>query len=245
MRDVQIDFYEKNGVCADVLSCPDRSPDRLIVLLHGYQGDRFSNREFGMKLLQSDSRAVVAVFDGLEPVPGRGDDRVRQWWDLPPFDGRLYSFRPRYAPKNVQPALRKIVDDAGKAANRLNPVVRSLMRSLRLKRIVPCGISQGGITAAEMVLFRHDLDDVTAALVLIGAGLPDPDRLERAEKRPFPVLLAGGWRDGIFPRTVYAFSTSVLTAAGYRVANTVADSDHFGLEHAVAPAVGEFLRALP
>ena len=44
--------------------------------------------------------------------------------------------------------------------------------------------------------------------------------------------------------TVYAFSTAVLKAAGYRVENTVADSDHFGLEHAVAPAVGAFLRAL-
>lgn len=244
MSDLQIDFYEKDGVCADVLTFPDRSPDRLIALLHGYQGDRFSNREFGVKLLESEPRAAVAVLDGLEPVPGRGDDRIRQWWDLPPFDGKLYSFRPCYAPKAVRPALRRIVEGAGKAADRLGPFMRRLMSFCGVRRLIPCGISQGGITAAEMTLFRHDLDDVTAALVLIGAGLPDPDRLEDADSRPFPVLLAGGWRDGIFPRTVYAFSTAVLKAAGYRVENTVADSDHFGLEHAVAPAVGAFLRTL-
>lgn len=244
MADLRVNPWENNGVSALVLENGGEKHDRLIVLLHGYQGDALSNLEFGKTLLSADESAVVAVFDGLEEVPGRHDPRVRQWWDLPPFEGRYCAAMPLFAPKSVRPALDAIVRDAHKTSVRLNAAVLELMREKKLKTLVLAGISQGGITAFEMALFCSELSAVLQGVVIIGAGIPGADRLRKTAVKPVPFLLVRGTKDDIFPLSVNCFSQSVLAEAGVPAVAEAVDSPHFGLEHAAAEQVRAFISGL-
>lgn len=244
MTDLSVNRWENNGISALVLENKGAEHSRLIVLLHGYQGDALSNLEFGKTLLSSDESAVVAVFDGLEEVPDRHDPHVRQWWDLPPFDGRYYAAMPLFAPKEARPALDGIVRGAHKAAVRLNAVILKLMREKGLQTLVLSGISQGGITAFEMALFCSELSPVLEGVVIIGAGIAGADRLRETAVKPVPFLLVRGTRDEIFPLSVNRFSESVLSEAGVPTIAKAVDSPHFGLEHAAAGEVCAFISGL-
>lgn len=244
MADLRVNRWENNGISALVLENGGEKHSRLIVLLHGYQGDAVSNLEFGKTLLSADESAVVAVFDGVEEVPDRHDPHIRQWWDLPPFEGRYYAAMPLFAPKSVRPALDAIVRDAHKTAVRLNAAVLELMREKKLKTLVLAGISQGGITAFEMALFCSELTSVLDGVVIIGAGIAGADRLRKTAVKPVPFLLVRGTKDDIFPSSVNCFSKSVLTEAGVPVVAQAVDSPHFGLEHAAAEQVRAFISGL-
>ena len=108
------------------------------------------------------------------------------------------------------------------------------------------GISQGGITAFEMTLFRSELhgggNDFLGGLISIGSGIIGADRLRELSLPPVPVLLARGRHDEIFPKTVDYFSRSLLQELRMPVVLTEADSAHFGLEHKVCGDVCRFIR---
>lgn len=244
MADLSVSRWENNGISALVLENERVGHSRLIVLLHGYQGDALSNLEFGKTLLSADESAVVAVFDGLSEVPGRHDPHVRQWWNLPPFDGRYYAAMPLFAPKEARPALNGIVRDVHKAAVCLNAAVLKLMREKGLQTVVLAGISQGGITAFEMALFCHELSSELEGVVIIGAGIAGADRLRKTAVEPVPFLLVRGTKDEIFPLSVNCFSESVLREKGIPVSAKAVDSPHFGLEHAAANEVRAFISGL-
>lgn len=244
MTDLSANRWENNGISALILENKGAEHSRLIVLLHGYQGDASSNLEFGKTLLSADESAVVAVFDGLEEVPDRHDPHIRQWWALPPFEGRYYAAMPLFAPKSVRSALDAIVRDAHKTAVRLNAAVLELMREKKLKTLVLAGISQGGITAFEMALFCSELISVLDGVVIIGAGIAGADRLRETAVKPVPFLLVRGTKDEIFPLSVNRFSESVLREAGVCAVAQAVDSPHFGLEHAAAGEVRAFISGL-
>lgn len=244
MTDLSVNRWENNGISALILENESVEHSRLIVLLHGYQGDALSNLEFGKTLLSADESAVVAVFDGVEEVPDRHDPHIRQWWDLPPFDGRYYAAMPLFAPKEARPALDGIVRDAHKTAVRLNAAILELMREKGLQTVVLAGISQGGITAFEMALFCSELLSVLEGVVIIGAGIAGADRLCKTAVNPVPFLLVRGTKDEIFPLSVNRFSESVLREAGVPAVAKAVDSPHFGLEHAAANEVRAFISGL-
>lgn len=244
MTDLSVNRWENNDISALILENESVEHSRLIVLLHGYQGDALSNLEFGKTLLSADESAVVAVFDGVEEVPDRHDPHIRQWWDLPPFDGRYYAAMPLFAPKEARPALDGIVRDAHKTAVRLNAVILELMREKGLQTLVLAGISQGGITAFEMALFCSELSSVLEGVVIIGAGIAGADRLRKTAVEPVPFLLVRGTKDEIFPLSVSCFSESVLREKGIPVSAKAVDSPHFGLEHAAADEVRAFISGL-
>lgn len=225
---------------------------KMILLLHGYQGDARSNMGFARTLARGVKNAAVFVPDGLEEVPEAKNPHIRQWWNLPPFEGHYYSFMPYLAPQNVREGLDQIVKEAHVAAGILNKFFKKQAKelNLNLSQCFLCGISQGGITAVEMALFRPELHKDTAGstlggLAVIGAGIPGAERIREGIRiPPFPVLIAEGTNDEIFSSCVGDFSESLFKEAGLTVTRTSAVSGHFGLEHAVAPDVCAFFNKL-
>lgn len=232
----------------------DKKPRKLIVLLHGYQGDARSNAGFARTLARGIENSAVFVPDGLDEVPETGNPHVRQWWNLPPFEGKCYSAMPYLWPENIRRGLDQIVREAHVAAGILNRFFKKQAKEsgLKLSECFLCGISQGGITALEMALFRTELHKDSAGthlggLAIIGAGIPGADRLRAQQETDLPnipVLLARGRHDEIFPPSVDAFSESLLKEAGLPVRRVQAESGHFGLEHAVAADVCAFINGL-
>ena len=230
---------------------PAKVPVRkMIVLLHGYRGDAESNMEFALKLADACPQAVVFVPDGTAPVPPGDDPHHRQWWALSEseFDGRLCSFMPYYAPADKQRLIKKTVGEIQKTAALLNHFILNRLTEygLNLSDCFLAGISQGGITAFEMTLFRSELhgggNDFLGGLISIGSGIIGADRLRELSLPPVPVLLARGRHEEIFPKTVDYFSRSLLQELRMPVVLTEADSAHFGLEHKVCGDVCRFIR---
>ena len=226
---------------------------KLVFLLHGYMGDAPSNMEFAKKIYASCPYTVVLVPNGITPVPPENDPCHRQWYPLAQTadsDGYMYSFMPCYAPAEKQKQMRENIPLIQKTAALLNQILLNKIKEygLSLSDCFLCGISQGGITSYEMTLFRKELhQDENGAhlggLVIIGAGIHCPDRMDAASPYPpIPVLLARGKHDGIFPKTVDYFSASLLRGQKMPVEMTEADSIHFGLEHKVCDAVCAFIR---
>lgn len=232
----------------------DAEPSKMVILLHGYQGDAHSNMNFARTLARSMPEALVVVPNGLSEVPGGGSPHVRQWWNLPSFEGRFYGAMPYLAPEEVRPGLEQIVREAHVCAGILNKFIRRrlLERGLSLRDAFLVGISQGGITAFEMALFRSELHKDAGgaslgALVVIGAGIPGAERLPgetNASIPPIPILLARGRDDEIFPPSVDLFSDSLLRENGLPVRRAEVPSGHFGLEHAAAENVCRFLNEM-
>ncbi len=229
----------------------DKDPvQKMVILLHGYRGDAESNTAFALKLFEACPHAVVLVPDGIEPIPPGDDPHHRQWWDLPEseFNGELCSFMPYYASRQKQRLMKQIGFGLQNTAALLNRFILNRLAeySLSLSDCFLAGISQGGITAFEMTLFRKELhgsgDDFLGGLISIGSGILGADRLRDLTVPPIPVLLARGRRDEIFPKTVDYFSRSLLKEKQMPVVLTEADSVHFGLEHAVSDAVCGFIR---
>ena len=48
----------------------DAEPSKMVILLHGYQGDAHSNMNFARTLARSMPEALVVVPNGLSEVPG-------------------------------------------------------------------------------------------------------------------------------------------------------------------------------
>lgn len=249
-------FYERAWKSAPLTGMAvlpkNDSARKMIVLLHGYQGDARSNLGFARTLARGVENAAVFVPDGLAEVPNVGNPHVRQWWNLPPFEGRYYSFMPYLAPAEIRRGLDQIVKEASVAAGILNKFFKKQAKllGLKLSDCFLCGISQGGITAFEMALFRSELHADSfgthlGGLAVIGAGIPGAQRIRQRETAfpAFPILLARGTNDEIFPPSVDAFSESLLKEAGAPVSRIQAESGHFGLEHAVADGVCAFFNA--
>ena len=79
----KIFFWEKDGLCGlGINSKKNSRVKKMIILLHGYNGDAESNMEFALKLSQASPEAVVFVPDGISPVPPGNDEHHRQWWPL-------------------------------------------------------------------------------------------------------------------------------------------------------------------
>ena len=231
----------------------DEPVGKTVVLLHGYMGDAESNTGFAKEICDGCPETEVVVPDGPDPVFPENDPSHRQWYPLPETadaDGYLYSFMPYYLPAEKQKQIRESTPLIRKTAKTLNDfILRYLKKNGKaLSDCFLCGISQGGITAYEMLLFRPELhkDDAgrsLAGLVIIGAGINESDRLNAITALPpVPVLLARGSRDGIFPKTVDYFSAAQLRLHGFPVETAEADSVHFGLEHAVRAPVCDFIR---
>ena len=235
---------------------PIASPVRkMVVLLHGYMGDAESNMDFAKKICTACPQTVVLVPNGLQAVPPANDPEHRQWYPLPETadaDGKLYSFMPYYAPAEKQEQMRKTTPYIQKTAKLLNQFFQQQAKkyNLALSDCFLAGISQGGITAYDMVLFRKELhqdrtNQFLGGLIIIGAGINEADRLNASDHTsvpPIPVLLARGKHDEIFPKTVDYFSTAQLRRLKMPVEMTEADSVHFGLEHKVCDAVCGFIR---
>ena len=228
---------------------------KMVVLLHGYMGDAESNMDFAKKICAACPQTVVLVPNGTQTVPPANDPQHRQWYPLPETadaDGRLYSFMPYYAPAEKQKQMRESTPHIQKTARLLNHffMQQAQKYNLALSDCFLAGISQGGITAYDMVLFRKELhqdktNSFLGGLIIIGAGINEADRLntpEAASIPPIPVLLARGKYDEIFPKTVDYFSAAQLRLLKMPVEMTQADSVHFGLEHKVCDAVCRFIR---
>lgn len=245
----QIFFWEKDGLTGLGTEPAGRPVQKMIVLLHGYQGDAESNMEFALKLADACPQAAVFVPNGTESVPPGDDPHRRQWWPLQEseFDGYLCSFMPYYAPPEKQKLMKRIVKEMQKTAALLNRFVLNRLTGygLLLSDCFLAGISQGGMTAFEMALFRNELHgggDFPGGLISIGSGIIGADRLRNLSVPPIPVLLARGRQDEIFPDTVDYFSRSLLKELRMPVELTQADSVHFGLEHKVCGDVCAFIR---
>lgn len=245
----RISFWEKDGLTGLKAEPVETPVQKMIVLLHGYMGDAQSNMDFALKLADACPQAAVFVPNGTAPVPPGDDPRRRKWWDLSEseFDGYLFSFMPYYAPPDKQKLMKKTIKGIQKTAALLNRFILNRLNEygLRLSDCFLAGISQGGITAFEMVLFRDELHgggDFPAGLISIGSGIIGADRLRKLSLPPVPVLLARGERDEIFPKTVDYFSRSLLREQRMPVVLTEADSVHFGLEHKVCDDVCAFIR---
>ena len=227
---------------------------KAVFLLHGYMGGADSNMEFARKICNACPNTVVMVPNGPTPVPPQNDPEHRQWYPLPETadsDGRFYSFMPYYAPAEKQKQMRECTPHIQKTAKLLNRFILNRIKNygLTLSDCFLAGISQGGITAYDMVLFRKELhvDDghFLGGLIIIGAGINQADRLNslrRGALPPIPVLLARGEHDEIFPKTVDYFSAAQLRLHKMPVEKIQADSVHFGLEHKVCDAVCRFIR---
>ncbi len=225
---------------------------KMIVLLHGYRGDAESNMEFALKLSAACPEAVILVPDGISAVFPENDPHHRQWWDLDEeaFQGRLCSFMPYYATFEQQKLIRRTVEKTHQTALLLNRFILNRLKeyNLCLSDCFVAGISQGGMTAFEMVLFCKELhrdqhNTFLGGFISIGSGIMGADRLRKLpEKLPaIPVLLARGAYDEIFPKTVDYFSYSLLKEHHLPVFLTQASSAHFGLEHQVCDAVCRFI----
>ena len=235
---------------------PENEPvKKALFLLHGYMGDADSNMEFAEKICVLCPQTEVIVINGPTPVPPANDPEHRQWYPLPETadaDGYLYSFMPYYLPAEKQKQIRESTPLIQKTAKLLNDFILKRLSELglTLSDCFLCGISQGGITAYEMILFRKELlcnkaGRFPAGLIIIGAGINESDRLNAipaGTRPPVPVLLARGRRDEIFPKTVDYFSAAQLRLHGMPVETIEADSVHFGLEHAVCDGVCDFIR---
>lgn len=241
---------ELNGLAISAVS---PKPEKIIVLLHGYQGDAESNMEFARTLADAFPESMVVVPNGTARMPPGDDPHRRQWWniDLDHFSGSWCAAMPCYAPKDKQEGIRQIGREANEAAALLNRFIRNVLKEegLMLKDCFLVGISQGGMTAFEMILFREELhrdDDGShlAGMITIGSGIPDASRIqERASYAypPIPVLLTRGTADEIFPSAVDLFSKSLLEENGFPVETAEEDSVHYGLEHYVAGHVCSFI----
>lgn len=246
----QIFSWAKDTLTGLGIKPADDPVHKMIVLLHGYQGNAESNMEFALKLAEACPQAVVFVPDGTSPVPPGDDPHHRQWWDLSEseFDGYLCSFMPYYAPADKQKLMKQTVKGIQKTAALLNRFILNRLAEygLNLSDCFLAGISQGGITAFEMVLFRGELhgggNDFLGGLISIGSGIIGSDRLRGLSLPPVSVLLARGRQDEIFPKTVDYFSRSLLRELHMPVVLTEADSAHFGLEHKVCDSVCRFIR---
>ncbi|MBO4520470.1 MAG: hypothetical protein J5787_04620 [Alphaproteobacteria bacterium] len=235
---------------------PDQEPvKKMVVLLHGYMGDAPSNMEFARKIAAACPQTVVLVPNGPTPVPPQNDPQHRQWYPLPATadsDGYFYSFMPCYAPAEKQMQMRESTPHIQKTAKLLNSFILEQIKEygLSLSDCFLAGISQGGITAFDMVLFRKELrknktKNFLGGLIVIGAGINESDRLNALKLNdfpPIPVLLARGEHDEIFPKTVDYFSAAQLRLHRLPVETASADSGHFGLEHKVCGAVCRFIR---
>jgi len=227
---------------------------KMIVLLHGYMGDAPSNMEFARKLCTDCPQTIVLLPNGPMPVPPQNDPQHRQWYPLPQTadsDGYLYSFMPYYAPSEKQKQIRTSTLGIQKTAKLLNQFLleRAKKYKLTLSDCFLAGISQGGITAFDMVLFRRELHRDNSGyhlggLIIIGAGINESDRLNTVEQGaipPIPVLLARGKNDEVFPKTVDYFSAAQLRLHKMPVEITEADSGHFGLEHKACDTICRFI----
>lgn len=223
---------------------------KMIVLLHGYKGDAESNMEFALKLATACPQSVVLVPNGIDPVFPENDPKHRQWWELAEseFDGNLCSFMPYYASADKQRLIDKTLKGMGETAKLLNRFILNRLDEydLTLPDCFLTGISQGGMTAFEMTLFRTELHGdrkhFLGGLISIGSGIIGADRLRKTSLPPIPVLLARGSQDEIFPKTVDYFSRSLLQEQHMPVVLTESNSAHFGLEHTVCDAVCRFIR---
>ena len=124
----------------------------MVILLHGYQGDAHSNMNFARTLARSMPEALVVVPNGLSEVPGGGSPHVRQWWNLPSFEGRFYGAMPYLAPEEVRPGLEQLFLEAHVCAGILNKFIRRrlLERGLSLRIRYPCRHFQAEFRAFEM-----------------------------------------------------------------------------------------------
>ena len=248
--DFHVFQWEKAPFSGLSVSCNEQS-DYLIFLLHGYQGDAQSNLEFACELAQRVPDAQVVVPNGLRMIPKFNDWHKRQWWDLPEeADGSALSGFSDQVPAFQRVLIEEMVPRIHFTAGILNRFVLNVAQESgkSLKQCAVAGISQGGMTAFDMVLFRRELNTVEnplGALVIIGAGITKAERLLTPLNLPkIPVMLAGGNQDEIFPPKVNDFSENLLEKQGLPVFRTQSDSVHFGLEHTVKDAVGVFLNEI-
>ena len=220
----------------------------LIFLLHGYMGDAPSNMAFARTMAQNVPDSTVIVPNGLRPVPDLNDPTHRQWWDLSPeSDTSCLSGYMRDYPEKQRKLTQKTLPQVRFAAGVLNRFVVNTAAAYGkpLSDCVVAGISQGGMTAWDMVLFRKEIVSL-GALVIIGAGMMAAERpLADKNAAKTPVFIAGGNQDEFFGPAVNDFSEKVLRDKGFSsVSRFQTDAVHFGLEHKVADSVCAFLNGI-
>ena len=225
--------------------------EKLVFLLHGYMGDAESNLAFAEKLAARVPNARIVVPDGLMPIPAYNDSHRRQWWELDErFNGNSLAGFSNDASDFDYALTQTLVPKIHFSAGVLNRFVVNTAAKCgkTLSDCAVAGISQGGMTAFEMVLFRKELSRIQnplGALIIIGAGIVKAERLSSVPSLPpIPVLLAGGNQDEIFPPEVNDFSEKILKEKGLPVSRIQTNSVHYGLEHSTDEAVGEFLNKI-
>ena len=248
--DFDIIPFEKGALNGVYVSASD-SPEKLIFLLHGYMGDVDSNLDFAKKIAANVPSSRVVLINGLTQVPALNDPHHRQWFELDPQNdpGALGGFT-QDAPELQQRLIAQMQPRMHFTAGILNRLIVATARefNVSLADCAVAGISQGGMTAFEMVLFRPEINAAqnhVGALAIIGAGIVKPERLLNPLRLPaIPVLLAIGNQDEFFPPKLNDFSQKMLERQGLPVSRFQTDSVHFGLEHKVAGAVFGFLNGV-
>lgn len=250
-NDTQEFFWEEAPLTGLAIAPVHHKPEKMIVLLHGYQGDAVSNMEFARILSKAVPQALVVVPNGIEPIPERKDPNVRQWFNLSQdFDGNALSHMPQYLSKKRRIETKQIVKEIEKISKTLNKFVLNQLEKngLGLNDCFLVGISQGGITAFGMMLYHKDLykdrnGGRLGGMISIGSGIVGADkvRTEGFHIPPIPVLLVRGSRDEIFSKNVDCFSKSIMTEVGMPVDLVEVDAIHYGLEFHAVEAVSSFL----
>ena len=241
----------KKGALDGVYVSASDAPEKLVFLLHGYMGDVESNLDFAKKIAENVPSARVVLINGLMQVPALNDPHHRQWFELDDRNNpRALGGFTQEADALQQSLIAQMQPRVHFTAGILNRLIVATADEFGVK-LADCavaGISQGGMTAFEMTLFRPEINAAQnhiGALVIIGAGIVKLERLLNSLRLPkIPVLLTIGNQDEFFPPELNDFSQKMLERQGLPVSRFQTDSAHFGLEHKVAPAVFGFLNAI-
>jgi phospholipase/carboxylesterase len=196
-----------------------RTPDALVVLLHGYgaNGDDLIALADGWR-----PRLPGAVFvapNAPEPIPGMPGSL--QWFPLTMRDPNEY-WRGALA---AGPAIDRFLDTE-LARYRLSP-----------DRLVLVGFSQGTMMALHVGPRRRV---APAAVVGFSGLLAGPEHLGEAKVRP-PILLIHGEADDLIPVDIIHIAREPLAKAGFLVEWHIRDGLGHGIDEAGQRLAGHFI----
>lgn len=197
-----------------------RSPDSLVVLLHGVGADGANLAPLGEALRGFVPEAAFAAPDAPNPFDGGGAGR--QWFSIVGVSDGNRARRIVEAREGFDRVVTHEIERAGFAG--------------RLDRVALFGFSQGAILALDALV---DGRWPVAAVVAASGRLGTPVGPRPASATP--VLILHGERDDVIPASEAPRAARLLEGAGFTVETHV----YPGLGHGVSPegveAAGAFL----
>jgi len=171
---------------------PDEAvtPDRLIVLLHGWGADGGDLIDMSPHLASRFPGAIICAPDGPEPCSA--NPMGRQWFDLG-VDATLID----EGPSRAFPGLQKLLD--------------ALMKQFQIApgRVALAGFSQGGMMALYGGVRTAE---PFGAIISIAGALLAPGQIAQAMTVRPPVLLIHGKEDQVVPFQAMDMAKSILEA---------------------------------